>query len=126
MVDATRDSIRKETKIIMKFLNQYLKFAWKPFADGKRFMCIGTREWIAHSTKEHLGTLVDSVIVQDRTDYGREGSNLYEKVTFKVAKDIEIPMNVEIVPKNVVAVVYGEYRNQLSCTAEEIEVVSSK
>lgn len=108
----------------MKFLNQYLKFAWKPFADGKRFMCIGIREWKNHDTGEILGTKVDSIITNDKTNYGKEGSNLYEKITFKVPFKVDIPVNAEIVPKGVEATVYGEYRNQLSCTAEEIEVVS--
>ena len=108
----------------MKFLTMYLKFAWESFSEGKRFMCIGTREWKEHDTKNHLGTLVDSVIMQDKTDYGKEGSNIYEKLTFKVAKDVDVPMNAEIIPKNVEAVVYGDFRNQLSCTAEDIEIVT--
>lgn len=108
----------------MKYLNQYLKFMWEPFVKGKRFTCIGNREWKDRSTQAHLGTIVDAVISQDVTNYGKEGNNLYEKISFKVAKDITIPVDVEIIPKNVEAVIYGEFRNQLSCTAENIEVVS--
>lgn len=108
----------------MKYLNQFLKFEWKPFADGKRFMCIGIREWKNHETKEHLGTKVDAVIMQDMTDYGKDGNNLYEKITFKICCDIDVPMNVEIIPKGVDATVYGDYRNQLSCMVEKIEVIT--
>lgn len=111
----------------MRHLSQYQKFMWDAFVKGKRFMCIGNREWKDRDSRAHLGTIVDAVIMQDATDYGgKEGNNLYEKLSFKVSKDIAIPMNVEIVPKNVEAVVYGEFRNQLSCTAENIDVVNSK
>ena len=54
-------------------------------------------------------------VAQDKTDYGlKDGevvSNLYEKLVFKIPKVIEIPMNVEIRPKNPVATVYGDYQN---------------
>lgn len=48
---------------------------------------------------------------------------MFEKITFKVAAEIDVPLNVEIVPINPVAKVYGEYRNQLSVTADDIQVV---
>lgn len=108
----------------MRHLSRYQKFMWDAFAKGKRFKCVGTREWKDRDSRSHLGTIVDAVISQDATNYGKEGNNLYEKIPFKVAKDITIPVDVEIIPKNVEAVIYGEFRNQLSCTAEDIEVVS--
>lgn len=124
MVDATRDGIRKRGKIKMKFLNQYLKFQWEPFAEGKRFMCIGIRKW--EQNENVMGTLVDTVIVQDKTNYGKEGSNIYEKLTFKVPHVVEIPANVEVIPHNVEAKVWGhgEFKNQLSCKADSIEVIT--
>lgn len=109
----------------MKYLNQFLKFAWNTFADGKRFLCIGTRKWLHHETKEVLGTKVDAVVMQDKTNYGdKEGNNLYEKICFKVPYEIDVPMNVEIIPKGVEASVYGDFRNLLACTAEDIEIIS--
>lgn len=114
----------------MKFLTQFLNFSWNEFAQEKRFISIGIREWVNFDTKEHLGTKIDTVIAKDNTDYGvKDGevvSNIYEKITFKVPKDINIPMNVEIQPKKVKASVYGEYRNQLSVIADDIVVVSKK
>ena len=111
----------------MKNLGQFIKFDWNAFCESKRFMATGQRPWLSRDTKEPLGTLVDTVIVADKTVYQKEGNNLYEKVTFKLGKKIDnIPMNAEIIPKNVVAVVYGDYRNQLSCTAEDIEVIAGK
>ena len=104
----------------MKKLNKFTAFDWNAFAKGKRFVCTGCTEWNDFDTKEHLGTKVESVIAADSTDYGEEVTNLYEKLTFKVSNDISVPLNVEIQPKGVVANVYGDYRNQLSCTAEDI------
>ena len=112
----------------MKFLNMFLKFNWSAFAKGKRFMCIGCKDWTDYKSGEYLGTKIEAVIMQDDTNYGKEDgeSNIFEKVTFKVSKDLDIPLNSEIVPKSVEAKVYGEYRNLISCTAEDIEVVERK
>lgn len=108
----------------MKKLNLFSYFDWPLFAKGKRFVCTGCTEWKDYGTGELLGTKIDSVIVEDHTDYGEAVSNLYEKITFKVGKEINIPLNVEIQPKGVVATIYGEYRNMLSCKAEDITIVS--
>ena len=114
----------------MKYLNQFLKFDWELFSKNKRFVSIGKRHWTNFETKEHLGTLIDAIIYKDDTPYkqkeGEITSNAYEKVTFKVAKDIDIPMNVEIQATNVDATVYGDFREKLSITAEDITVVSKK
>lgn len=104
----------------MKKLNMFTAFDWNAFAKGKRFICTGCSEWKNFDTQEHLGTKVESAIAADSTNYGEEITNLYEKLTFKVPKDISVPLNVEIQPKGVVATVYGEFRNQLSCTAEDV------
>ncbi len=112
----------------MKKLNMFTYFDFNGFAKGKRFMSTGIQPWKSFDTGEVIGTKVEAVIVQDKTDYGnKEGdvvSNLYEKVVFKVRLNIDVPMNVEIRPINAEATVYGDYRNQLSITAQNIEVVS--
>lgn len=91
-------------------------------------MSIGQREWKDFNTGEVLGTKLDAVIAQDKTDYGtKEGevvSNLYEKLTIKIPKVITIPMNVEVRLVNAKATVYGEYRNQLSIVAEDIKIIT--
>lgn len=108
----------------MKKLNMFTTFDWNAFAKGKRFVAVGCTEWKDFDTGKHLGTKIESVIAADNTDYGNQNgeviTNLYEKVTFKLRKDIDIPVNVEISPKGVNAKVYGDYRNQLSCKAEDI------
>ncbi len=109
----------------MKRLNDFNHFEWIKFAKDKRFVSTGCTDWKDYDTGELRGTKVDSAIVADHTDYGDPTiSNLYEKITFKVPKMLDIPLNVEIKPVGVVANVYGEYRNMLSCTAEDITVIS--
>ncbi len=119
---------QKDMRFYMKKLNMFSIFDWEGFAKGKRFLCIGKQEWKDFSSGEHLGTKIESVIAQDNTDYGaQEGetvTNQYEKLTFKVPHDVDIPLNVEIRPKNVKATIYGDYRNQLSVYAEEIIAVT--
>ena len=114
----------------MKYLNQFIEFDWVSFAKDKKFLAIGKKEWLDYNTKEHLGTKIEAIIYKDNTDYdiknGEVVSNIYEKLTFKVPKDIEIPINTEIQPKNVEARVYGDFRNQLSIIAEDVIVVSKK
>ncbi len=112
----------------MKKLNQFLEFNTKKFFEGKAFIATGSMPWKDFDTGRVRGTKIEVVIAKDDTHYDlREGetvSNLYEKLTFKVPKAIEIPVNAQVEPKGVKATVYGEYRNQLACTAEDVLVVS--
>lgn len=114
----------------MKGLNQFLVFNWDAFAEGKSFLVTGISEYQDFDTKAHLGTKVDCVIASDKTPYKfKEGeifSNRFEKISFKVAKDVNIPVESRVVPKNVVATIFGEYRNQLSVKCEDIAVVMPK
>ena len=60
----------------------------------------------------------------------KKGEKSYgtEKVTFKVMKDITVPMNAQIVPVNVKAKAYGDngFVNKLSITCDDINVVQQK
>lgn len=114
----------------MRGLNQFLVFNWDAFAEGKTFIVTGISEYQDFDTKAHLGTKLDCVIATDSTQYKfKEGeifSNRFEKISFKVAKDVNIPVESRVVPKNVVATIYGEYRNQLSVKCEDVAVVMPK
>ena len=103
-------------------------FDYESFAKGKRLLSVSQQPWKDFKTSEVLGSKIEAVIAQDKTDYGlKDGevvSNLYEKLVFQIPMEIQIPVIVEIRPKNPVAIVYGEYQNQLSITAEDIEVLS--
>ena len=91
---------------------------------------VGQKPWVDFNSGELLGTKYEAVIVEDKTDYGISNSdtyvnNLYEKFTVKVPKDknVSVPMNSEIRLINPNANVYGDYRNQLSVTADGLQVV---
>lgn len=112
----------------MKNLNSFIEFNWKAFAEGKTFLVTGISEYQDFDTKAHLGTKVECVIIEDNTHYKTKGgeavSNRYEKITFKVAKDVNIPVDSKVVPVNAVASIYGEFRNQLSVKCDSIQIVN--
>ena len=114
----------------MKGLNQFLSFDWDAFANGKTFIVTGVSDYLDYETKKHLGTKVDCVIATDNTEYkfkdGEQFTNRFEKISFKVSKDITIPIETRVVPKNVVASIFGEYRNQLSVKCDDIVAVVPK
>lgn len=114
----------------MKGLNQFLVFDWDSFAKDKQFMVTGLSEYQDFKSKAHLGTKVECVIVFDSTPYafkdGKEFTNRFEKITFKVSKDVDIPIDSRVMPKNVVATIYGEYRNQLSVKCDDIAIAVPK
>lgn len=112
----------------LKKLSKFQYFAIDEFLAGKRLLTIGMQDWRDYDTQSVLGTKVEVVIAADKTDYGTaEGeviSNLYEKLIIKIpTKVTDLPMNTEVKLVAPEAIVYGEYRNMLSITAEGIEVV---
>lgn len=129
MVDATNNGIRKiRGKFKMKKINMFNNFDCEGFFKGKRLMSIGQQEWKDFKTGDVQGTKVEVVIAQDKTNYGvADGeviNNMYEKLSVKVPMQITVPMNVEVKLINPTATIYGDYRDKLSVTADNIEVVS--
>ncbi len=121
-------STGKEIVMSLKKLNKFSYFDIDEFLEKKKLLTVGVSEWKDFDTQNVLGTKVEVVIAADKTDYGNAGgeivSNLYEKLTVKIpAKLNNVPMNAEVRLVNPEAIVYGEYRNQLSITADNIEVV---
>lgn len=114
----------------MKGLNQFLSFNWDAFAEGKTFIVTGVSEYMDYNSKEHLGSKVDCVIASDKTPYkfkdGEEFTNRFEKISFKVSKDVNIPIETKVIPINAVATIYGEYRNQISVRCSDIQIVMPK
>lgn len=112
----------------LKKLNQFLKFDFSRFQHGKILQVIGISEWKEYKTDKHLGVKIETVITKDATEYiqkeGEKVSNLYEKLVFKCAKDIKVPLNAIIEPINPVATVYGDFRNQLSIVIDDIRVIT--
>ena len=70
----------------------------------------------------------ETVIIEDNNDYGSSNgevvNNLFEKLIVKIPKKLDnIPLKSKVRLVNPEAVVYGEFRNQLSITADDIEVI---
>ncbi|SFI40105.1 hypothetical protein SAMN04487830_1591 [Pseudobutyrivibrio sp. OR37] len=112
----------------MKGLAQFVTFDAEAFFAGKTLVVTKLEENTDYKTKVHLGTKVECVIIDDKTPYvfkeGNQFTNRYEKVTFKLEKDINIPLEAKVVPKGMKAKVYGEYRNLLSITCDDLVVVT--
>ena len=117
----------------MKGLNQFVKFDWESFAKDKLFVVTGVREDKDFNTGAHLGTKVDCAIKSDKTNYvtkdGSSITNLYEKITFKIAKDVKIPIETLVLPVNAVATVYTDKNTnerKLSVKCEGFKTPASK
>lgn len=54
-------------------------------------------------------------------------TNLFEKMTFKVAKSrVDVKVHDIVMPVHPVATIYGDYQNQLSIKADDVVVVDGK
>lgn len=114
----------------MKFLLQFLVFQLAAFLTGKTLTVTAVAPWVDFDTKAHQGTKVEAVITEDKTPYqpakdGSVGSNVFEKLTIKVPKDIDVPIGAVIEVVGGKATVYGEYRNRLSIKADDIKVIQA-
>lgn len=111
----------------MKYLTRFLSFNLPAFLEGKTIQYIGKETWRDFNSGEILGTKVKGLITRDETDYGNNAeprANLYEKVVIKVPKELELPLNSAIMPLEATSTVFGDYRNQLSIVAKDIEIVN--
>lgn len=111
----------------MKKLSQFMDFNFEKFSKGKIYQVIGISEWVDYTTKAHMGKKVECLITQDNTQYklkeGENVSNRFEKLTFKIRKDVNVQMSANVMPVNAVATVFGDYREKLSVTADDIRVL---
>lgn len=114
----------------LKKLSSFLSFSLAEFVREKTLMVSASKPWVDYETKQHRGTAVELVIVKDETPYppskdGGAVSNIYEKFTVKVPKDLTIPVGSIVEVINGVGTVYGEYRNQLSVKADDVKVIQA-
>lgn len=108
----------------MKFLNQFVRFDLDSFLQEKELVVIEVSDWLDYEDKSVKGTKITTVIITDDTDYGdKDGTNRFEKLIIKVPAKISVDVDSMIVPIGGVARVYGEYNNQLSVVADDIEVL---
>lgn len=118
----------------LKKLSQFQVFDASRFFKSKSFMFAKAELWQQGEDREHLktlGTKITGVIFRDETDYrGETGINEGESIVFKVSKPLgafsewkrfnTVFKVVEITK----AVVYGDYRNQLSTTVPNLVAIS--
>lgn len=108
----------------MKGLSGFMSFDHERFLGGKTFAHVKVAPWVEDG--KDLGSKVTVQIVEDKTKYSQEGvDNFGELVVVKVRNTAPstfskwVPFETEVAISNVErAVVYGEYRNQLSIIAE--------
>lgn len=129
--------VGKEGKV-MRYLKQFLRFSWADFAAGKSFTVTNCSPWVEFGTKEHLGTKIETTISEDHTSYhtkdGGTTTNLFEKQTIKVTKDINIPVGTIVVPVNPTVYAYGmdnngkfsnDFLNRLSVKCDDIQILQN-
>lgn len=114
-----------------KKLNDFAFFDFEKFWKGKTGQCSGIETWRDFDTKEVLGMKVDVTIVKDNTPYkqkdGEHVTNLLKTLTVKVPKT-NVSINVGDYARivNPVATVYGQYRNELSVKADDVQTVNGQ
>ena len=109
-----------------KKLGSFLSFDSQRFFAGKKLVLLSDpKEWKDYDSGEHMGVKVELVILEDKTAYpvkpGESVSNRFEKLIVKVRKDeIGAKPNDVVGLVNPVCAVYGEFRNQLSVTCDDV------
>lgn len=114
----------------MKKLSAFMYFDLEKFLNGKELTVTGVSSWNDFNTGEHMGTRIDTAITRDNTQYPTKDSeavtNLYQQLTIKVSKDVNVPVGSRVLPVDAVATVFGQYRDQLSVKCTDIRVATPK
>ncbi len=122
---------RKEPNMALKNLSHFTAFNAPQFLSRKELRFISATRWVEKTdtgSELEKGVKVSLLIYKDNSEYPNDKTNLGEQITVKVPlaslEDFSVfqPMaticEVTSIEK---AVIYGEYRNQLSLTASVIE-----
>ena len=112
----------------MRYLTKFNQFDFSRFSSGKEYLVVETAPWQDFQNKQILGTVVTVAIAKDSTNYGEgiTGTNRFEKIRFRVKKQVSVPADVYVIPVNPVARVFGDYNNQLSVTCDDIRILEPK
>ena len=114
----------------MQGLIQFLHFDSRLFFLQKTLSVVSCVPLSDYSTKQVIGSKIISVITRDDTQYrpksdGSVISNLFEKITIKVpGKSLTLAPGTVIELVRPVGTVYGDFRNQLSITADDVKIVN--
>lgn len=115
----------------MKKLTQFQTFDFERFIKDKTLVVRDIKPWYDYQngevTTDQLGSRVDLLIMRDDTPYQNEedaNANFGETFTVKVENKFDLPLKFqdEVVIQGGSAVVYGQYQNQLSVTAQDVVV----
>ena len=127
-----REPNARKDVIDMYGLAQYLRFDSTAFLRDKMLSVTSCSPLKDFETKQVTGSKVVVVITRDETPYkpkadGSQVTNLYEKITVKLPgkMGLNIPIGAVVELVNPVGTVYGEFRNQLSITVDDIKVVGA-
>ena len=122
----------------LKKLALFERFDWEAFSKDKVFSVTECKEWKDYNTGERLGTDVIVGIAVDKTVYkDTDGtvlqiSNRFKELSFKVKKDVNIPVDAVVRPVNAIASRYSnrtdtlKLRNELSVKCDDIQVVPTQ
>lgn len=118
----------------LKKLSSFTVFDSTRFFKNKNLMYAKAELWQEGEDRDHLktiGTKITGVIFHDGTDYrGETGVNEGESIVFKITQPLSNfsswkPFNTVFKVDQVIkAVVYGDYRNQLSITVSNLTPIS--
>ena len=113
----------------MKNLYQFLMFDLVAFLCGKTLLVTGISPLSDHASGEVIGTRVECVITRDDTVYRAAkdstiSTNLYERLFIKIKhpNSVSVTVGDEVEVINGTAVVYGDFNNKLSLTADGLVV----
>ena len=115
----------------LKNLNHFTAFNASQFFSRKELRFISATRWVEKTdtgSEVEKGVKVSLLIYKDNSEYPNDRTNLGEQITVKVPfaslenYSVFQPMVTICEVTNIKkAVIYGEYRNQLSLTASVIE-----
>ncbi len=120
----------------LKGLRGFEEFKILEFLTGKTLAVVECAEWkdyVDGKPGPVRGSRVTVVVLEDKTVYpttGKDGqpiSNKYAQLTVKIPgkMGLSIPVDTIVELVNPTAKVWGDYRNQLSITAEDIRPVAA-
>ena len=106
-----------------KGLSHFESFDAIRYFKNKTLMLMNSEELTDFATKEVLGAKYTVIVWADETEYAKDditnrGDTFSVKVEGKQPKKFSEPIEISLINPSVK--VYGEFRNQLSVTAEDI------
>ena len=106
-------------------MSQFNVFDFEAFSSGKVFSVVSIGEYKDFNTKEHLGSKVEVVILEDNTEYDSADTrnNRFEKLVFKSSNDVNLKVDDIVKPVQPIAKCFGEFHNQLSITCKDVVLV---